>query len=199
MNISTNRTSRDIDHSRAAQGHVFTNRRNRIVDCIRHSATSRISSSLHSFHIGIARTDNNAGDVLGERLEVAVARNEVGFRIHFNDNTACALDGQRDEAFSGDAIRLFGSLRKALLTQPVDRSFNVAVGFIESRFAIHHARASLFAQVLHQSSGDIGHEFHPLLRSQASGPQPERVQTGIYDEMTTAGPMPAAISCCSAD
>ena len=62
-----------------------------------------------------------------------------------------------DQAFRGDAAGLLGGLGEALLAQPVDGGFDVAAGFVERALAIHHARAGLFAQVLHHCGGDIGH------------------------------------------
>src|SRR5208337_87538 len=48
---------------------------------------------------------------------------------------------------------------EALLAQPIDGGLDVAVRFGQRVLAIHHARASLLAQLLDQPSGDRSHRI----------------------------------------
>src|SRR5690606_31314998 len=61
------------------------------------------------------------------------------------------------DAFSGDAIRLLGSLGQTLGAQPVDSCFDVAVGFNKRLLAVHHADARTLAKFLHEGGSDLGH------------------------------------------
>ena len=65
------------------------------------------------------------------------------------------------------------ALAEALGPQPVDRGLHVAVGLVERRLAIHHARAGLVAQVLHHGCGDRRHAL-PLSCLACSGPRSRR-------------------------
>src|SRR6185503_14279071 len=56
---------------------------------------------------------------------------------------------------------LLGGGGEPLLAQPVDRTFEIALGLTQRLLAVHHARAGLLAQLLHQSGGDLGHGFRP--------------------------------------
>ena len=64
------------------------------------------------------------------------------------------LGDQADQALGRHPVRLLGGLGQALLAQPVDGLFHVAVGFGERRLAVHHAGAGLVAQGLHHARGD---------------------------------------------
>ena len=95
------------------------------------------------------------GGGLHEILELVVARDEVGFGIHFHQRAGIAADSDADQAFRRDAAGLLRGLGQALLAQPVDGGFHVAVGLVERGLAVHHARAGLVAQVLHHRCGDF--------------------------------------------
>ena len=92
----------------------------------------------------------DVGGAFDEVLELIVAGDEVGFGIDFDQRAGIAADGNADQAFGGDAAGFLRGLGKAFLAQPVDRGFHVAAGFGQRVLAIHHARAGLVAQVLHQ-------------------------------------------------
>ena len=65
-------------------------------------------------------------------------------------SAAClASAGDADQTFRRDAAGLLGGLGEALGAQPIDRGLHVALGLVERRLAIHHARAGLLAQVFH--------------------------------------------------
>ena len=91
------------------------------------------------------------GHARDELLEGLVARDEVGLRIDFDQRAGIAADGHADQAFRRDAAGLLRGLGKTLLAQPIDRGFEIAVGFGQRGLAVHHARAGLVAQVLHHA------------------------------------------------
>ena len=103
--------------------------------------------------------------ILHQALEQIVARDEIGLGIDLDDDALLALDGSAGQTFGGDAAGLLGGLRQALLAQPVDGRFHVAVVLAERGLAIHHARAGRVAQLLDHLCGDVGHRGSPLVRS----------------------------------
>ena len=110
------------------------------------------------------------------RREEAELRHQVGLE---DDNTAVQrthIDDEYGHAGEQDPKILITTSRdpssrlvqfakeiKLLLpnSQRVNRGFDIAVGFFEGLFAIHHAGASTLAQVLHVSGG-ISHRVDPL-------------------------------------
>src|SRR3954453_19679187 len=89
-------------------------------------------------------------DVLGERDEVVVARDEVGVAVDLEQHAdlAVGVDVGLHGALGGLAA---GELRRAtepLDTQQLDRLVDVAAGLGERPLAIHHPRACAVAQGL---------------------------------------------------
>ena len=116
------------------------------------------------FSTSVPTSSATSAIILHQALEQIVARDEVGLGIDLDHDALGALDGGADQAFGGDAAGLLGGLGQALLAQPVDGGFHVAVGLAERRLAIHHARAGLVAQLLDHLCGDVGHRGYPLVR-----------------------------------
>src|SRR5262249_60579284 len=79
-----------------------------------------------------------------------------------------------DQASRAIAPGLLGGLGEPFLAQPVNRRFHVAVGLTKRRFAIHHARAGLVAELLDHLSGYIcfRHCGDPVCRRQLASPPP---------------------------
>ena len=88
-----------------------------------------------------ADVERDLRDHLDEALELLVARDEVGLGVDLDDDALGALGHRADQAFGRDAAGLLGSLRQALLAQPVLRRRHVAGGFGERGLAVHHACA----------------------------------------------------------
>ena len=149
---------RDMQPLRAAQRHVLADRGDGVGDGFGDRAAAGVMGGLDRFHLdGGALVERDRENAAHERLEVVVAGDEIGFRVHLDDDAEISLDGDADEAVGGDAAALLGRLGEALLAQPVDGRFDVAAGFAERVLAVHHARAGLLAQVLHQRGGNRGH------------------------------------------
>ncbi len=90
--------------------------------------------------------ERGVGSILHKSLELVVARNEVGLGIHLDQCADIALRDDADQAFRRNAASLFRGLRQALLAQPVDGGFHIAVRLAKRRLAVHHACAGLVAQ-----------------------------------------------------
>ncbi len=136
---------------RAAQRHVLANGGDRIGERVRHrSCRSRdwAPRTLSPCH----RCQRDLGDIGDDFLERGVAGNEIGFRIDLDDNRLAQAGIDTDQSLGGRAISLLVGLRNALLAQPVDSLFHVAVGLGQRLLAIHHACACLFAQFFHLCS-----------------------------------------------
>ena len=97
-----------------------------------------------------------------EVLELLVARDEIGLGIHLDHRGAIRGAGNADQTLGGGAAGLLGGGRKALLPQPVDRGFHVAVAFDQRLLAVHHAGAGLVAEVADQQGGNFGHGCSPV-------------------------------------
>ena len=104
-----------------------------------------------------ADVERDIGDHLHQALEQIVARDEIGFGIHLDDDALVRRQRDADQALGGDPAGLLGGLGQPLLAQPVDRGFEIAAAFAERRLAIHHARAGLVAELLHHARGDVCH------------------------------------------
>ena len=98
------------------------------------------------------------GDLAHEALELLVAGDEIGLGIDLDEGAARALDGEADQPLGGDAAGLLGGGGKALLAQPIDGAFEIALRLAQRLLAIHHAGAGLLAQLLDQRRGDLGHD-----------------------------------------
>ncbi len=161
---------RDMQPLRAAQRHVLADRGDGVGDRVGDRAAAGVMRGLD--RLGVHRgalVERDREDAAHQSLEVVVAGDEIGFRVHFDDDAEIGLDGDADEAVGGDAAALLGRLGEALLAQPIDGRFDVACGFAQRVLAVHHARAGLLAQVFHQRGGNRGH-----LRPQCIGGAPKR-------------------------
>ncbi len=97
------------------------------------------------------------GDVRDEGDKAFVARDEIGLAIHFHQHAefAAVMNVAGDAPFIGGPAGFFVRHVDALLAQDHLGLVEVAFGFHQGLFAIHHARAGLFAQGLYQFGVDI--------------------------------------------
>ena len=157
VDVGRDHTLGHVELGHAAQGHVLADRGDeageRLLD--RGRTTGEVSS-LEAFERTVG-VEGELGGFTGEGLEAVVARNEVGLGIHFDDGGVMARRFDGDEALGGNAAGLLGGLGQALLAQPVDGGFDVAIRLVQRALAVHHARAGLFAELFHQCGGDVGH------------------------------------------
>ena len=100
-------------------------------------------------------------DLGGERLEVVVLRDEIGFAIDFDDRRDLRVvrDVESDHALGGDAVGRLARLRSALDPQQLLGLAEVAVGFGQRLLAFHHAEPGALAQVHHHACGNVRHVF----------------------------------------
>ena len=98
------------------------------------------------------------GDFTDEGLEAFVFRDEVGFAVDFNEETGggSAIDAGGDDAFVGGAVAHFGGFQDAPLAEELDGGFDVAVGFGEDFFAVHHWGVGFIAEFFDNCGGDHG-------------------------------------------
>ncbi|ENN87013.1 hypothetical protein RHSP_13228 [Rhizobium freirei PRF 81] len=144
--------------------HVFADGCDRVLDGVGDRlAGCRVGRSRNGFDRAVGG-QRNFGDAASEVLEGIVTGNEVGFGVELDDNSLVTGAGNGDQAFSGGAAGLLVGLGDALGAQPVDRGFDIAVGFRQRLLAVHHACARLFAQFFHQCSRNLGHKL-PLVGS----------------------------------
>ncbi len=101
--------------------------------------------------------------VVDQFLENIGAGHEIGLAIHFHHHAElpARVNVGADEALLGDAAGLLAGRGNAVLAQHHFRFPDVALGFLESLLAFHHAGAGALAQVFDQCRGD----FHNRLVS----------------------------------
>src|SRR5918994_535943 len=111
---------------------------------------------------GVHRRDVD-GDLTGERLELLVARDEVGFALDLDQRPLCrrAVDVGRHDSLAGSAPASLGGRSRPLLAQDLDCLVDVAAGLDQGLLAVHHRRAGLLAQRL-----DVGGARSRLLDHQ---------------------------------
>ena len=158
MHVMADDAMGDMQALRAAQGDVLADRRDGVGDRVGDRAAAGIMRALDRLGLDAgALVERDREDAAHQRLEIVVAGDEIGFGIDLDDDAEIGLHRHADEAVGGDAAALLGRLGEALLAQPVDRRFDVAVGLAERVLAIHHAGAGLLAKLLHQRRRNIGH------------------------------------------
>ena len=100
--------------------------------------------------------DQGVSDAANESLEVIVLGNEVGLAVDFEQEAgfAASRDACGDGAFVGFAVSFFGSFGNAFFAQQGDGGIDVAIGFFERAFAVHHARVGFVAEFFNSSSSN---------------------------------------------
>ena len=98
--------------------------------------------------IGGVGGGERVGDFVDEGLEVFVFGNEVGLAVDFEQDagSGVGVDAGGDDAFVGGAVGLGAGLDDAPLAEELDGGFDVAVGFGEDFFAVHHAGVGFVAE-----------------------------------------------------
>jgi hypothetical protein len=99
------------------------------------------------------------GDVVDQFLEVFGARHEIAFAVDLDQhaNLAAGVNVVAHGTFAGDARRFLGCDRNALFSQHDDRLLQVAFGFGQGLFAIHHRCSGFFAELFYLGSRNICH------------------------------------------
>ncbi len=146
-----------LNSRHAANGHVLADGGDLGGDIV----VDRFALHVSCFQrVDVSGARGDLSDLGHHRLEVGVARDEVGFRVHFNRNANAVGGGDSDEAFSGGAAGFLGGFRQTFGAQPVNSGFHVAVGFCQRLLGVHHACAGRVAQLFHLFRGDR-HEISP--------------------------------------
>ncbi|MNS83462.1 hypothetical protein D3C72_1172500 [compost metagenome] len=99
------------------------------------------------------------GSVVGQCQEIVVFRNEVGFRVHFDQGAYAVGDVGCHDAFSGDACRCFRCLAAQFDAQDLFRTSHVAFGFGQCFFAFHHWCVGFAAQFAYHRCCNRCHVF----------------------------------------
>ena len=161
----------------AAQSHVLADGGDGVGDRLADRAAAHVVRAENLIDIDDRRVvERDREDAAHQRLEIVVAGDEVGLGIDLDDHADIVFDRDADKALGSDAAALLGRLGEALLAQPVDRGFDVAVRLAQRVLAVHHARAGLLTQILDQPRGDRSHRIPrvPSPPSAAAARQPCR-------------------------
>jgi hypothetical protein len=97
------------------------------------------------------------GETGGKSLEVVGAGDEVRLAVDLDNGRVGRIAFDDDETLLGGAGRLLRGGGLAALAQHDLGFVEVALGFVESLLALHHARAGAFAELLYELSCNFGH------------------------------------------
>src|ERR671924_1292573 len=92
-----------------------------------------------------------------EGLELVVLGHGLGLAADGDHRPAVGVDVVADEALRRLAARALARLGHALLAQDALRRLEVAARVLERALAVHHPRAGLVAELLHELGRDLGH------------------------------------------
>jgi hypothetical protein len=86
-------------------------------------------------------------DVFHQLLKLLIARDEVGFAIHFKQdaNSAAGVDVRGDESLTCISTSLLRGGGKASLTKCQNGLLNIATTLFECALAVHHSSARALA------------------------------------------------------
>ncbi len=131
----------------------------------------RVGRRLQRLEI-LADLERGTGHRRDKGLEGLVAGHEVGLGVHLDHRRLSGGGGDADQPLGRDPAGFLGRRGEPLVAQPVHRLLDVAAGLGQRLLAVHHARAGLLAQVLHQCSRDLGHRIVSLIRRKVgAGPR----------------------------
>ena len=119
-------------------------------------ATSAVALRLE-IRAGLGRV--TLRHIVAKRAEDVVARHKIRLAVHLHEHAEPSIrrDVLGDGAVLGVARGLHIGGRLALLAQNAHGVVEVALGFHERLFAVHHARAGHFPELAHVSSSKFSH------------------------------------------
>ena len=121
-------------------------------------------------------------DLVGQRDEAVVLRDEVGLARELEDRDLAIDLAGGDEAFARRAVGALGVALRALQAQDLDGLLDVAVSLFESLLGVDHAGSELLAQRLDVGDREVCHGWRLL------GCVSSRGCLGGTDARMTVGP-----------
>ena len=157
VHVGRDRPVRRRQHAGTADGHVLADLGDQLGQLLTdgHRAVRELRR-LDGIQV-LADLQRDIRHRFDERLELVVAGDKIGLGVHLDHGRAAGGGGDPHQPVGGDTARLLCRGGEAFQAQPVDRGFDVAGGLGQRTLAVHHACASLLAQVLHQGGGDLRH------------------------------------------
>src|SRR6266436_2154915 len=163
MDVREDSTFSDRQPLQPAQYQILSDRRDQVCQLgLDRSTRARENSHSERRHLATA-VEREFADVRDESLKFFIARHKVGLGIDFHDRADRAVRRHPDQPFGGHAPGLVGGRCQTLLPQPVDGRFDISAAVAQRPLAIHHPRASLFAQLPDQRRGHLRHWFSSRL------------------------------------
>jgi hypothetical protein len=125
-----------------------------------------------------AHAERDAGECCRGVLERSGARDEIGFRIEFNDRARCPLHRQAHKPFTRYTVDLACSFRDLGVAQTIDRAFQIALRLRQGIPASDHTRTGFVSELLHEACADCGHVVFSVV-IKISGDESEQRGGGI--------------------
>ena len=97
------------------------------------------------------------GDVVHHFLEVFRTRHKVALAVDFEQDSdfASSMNVAGDRSFASHTGSLLGGDRHATLAEQDHCLFQIAFGFSQRLFAVHHWRSGFFPELFHLICGNI--------------------------------------------
>ena len=163
VDVGKNGTFSDCQPLQPTQYQILADRRDQVCQLgLDRSTRARENSLSERRHLAVA-VERELADSRDEGLKFLIARNKVGFGIDFQDRADRAARRHPDQPFGGNSPGLVGGRCQTLLPQPIDGGLDISTAIAQRPLAIHHPRASLFAQLLDQRRGHLRHWFSSRL------------------------------------
>jgi hypothetical protein len=97
------------------------------------------------------------GEVAGKRAELFAAGDEIRLAVELNNrhNLVARVDVHAKGSLCGRLARALLDILKALLAKNLNRLLHGALSLVQSRLAVHHARAGHLTELLNHLAGDL--------------------------------------------
>ena len=130
----------------SAYGNLFADNRRLTFQVIFNGVAVGNFAGSKRFRVRGLFRKNHLRNFFGNRRKLRVLRHEVRFAVHFHKHAFLIFDIRVNDTFRRNAGSLLFRFRNAPFAKEVHRLFHIAVGIRQRFFAIHYARARLFAQ-----------------------------------------------------
>ncbi len=137
----------------AAQFELLADLRRQVGDGLLDRGVAGLASGLERIDVGRLRRGRGRHDLVGDRLELGVLRDEVGLGVELDQRAV--LGG--DQTFGGRSLGALADVLGALDAEEFDGLVEVAVGLDQRVLGVEHAGTGEVAKSLHIGSGVVRH------------------------------------------
>ena len=148
------RLDRSVEVSGATQLELLADLRRQVGDGLLDGGVTDLGG-LEGVDVGGLRGGSRGNDLVSDRLEFGVLRNEVGLGVQLDQRAVL----RHDQTLGGGPLGALTDVLGALDAQQLDGPFEIAVGFDQRVLAVEHACTGQVPQSLDVGSGVVRHVF----------------------------------------